>query len=319
MIIINKNKLKCLITFLVLTVIFLSCTKENDNISPENFNTNNTLYPLTIKTKSGEVVVKEKPKRVVSLTLTTDEIIFDLFTNKNEVFALSYIATNKAFSKIAGKISENTKIVKGDNEVVLSLDPDLVIVASFVNSDVRNSLSKSGATVYTMDDIYTVDDIKTTVYNIGSILDKKQEAVNIINSMTEKLNAIKEKTDIITNKARVLYLSVGGYTSGANSSFDEVAKYAGVLNVAKELGIKGNAEIPTELLFTAKIDYIIASEYNMEKDRIVDFFLNNSIYKDIDVIKKTNIIVINHRDIISTSHYIVNGVEALYKNIYFGK
>lgn len=311
-----NNKTKLLIAFFPFFILLLSCNKKIDTKNTQSFNAEKTIYPFTIKTEYGEVTIKEKPKRAISLTLTTDEIIFDLFSDKSEIFALSYIATNNAFSKIAGKISGNTKIVKGDNEVVLSLNPDLVIVASFVNSDIKNSISKSGAAIYTIDDIHKIEDIKNTIYNLGNIFDKKEEAINIINSMTKKLNAIKEKTKTITNKARVLYLSVNGYTAGKNTSFDEIAKYAGVYNAASELSIKGNTQMPTELLLNVQIDYIIASEYNMNEKQIVDFFQNHSIYKDINAVKKTNIIVINHKDIVSTSQYIVNGVVALYNQVY---
>lgn len=300
----------------ILCLLFVSCgTNSNDGTKTYSsaFNTNRVQYPLVLKTKYGDVLVKEKPKRIVSLTLTSDEILHELLDGN--VFALSYISTNKAFSKIYDKINTNTKIVRGDSEVVLSLKPDFLIMASFVSADIRDTLKNNVETVYTIDDIYKVDHIKNTIYDIGSIVDRREKAVQIIDRIDNAVLSVSNEVAKNNYHPEILLLTVNGYTAGKNTSFDEVANLSGAVNISSKLNIIGHTEIPLEILLKTKIDYIVSSEYNITEEEIIKYFKNHNVYKNIEAVKNDRIIVIPHEVLVSTSQYFIGALDMLYSKL----
>ncbi len=290
-----------------LLVIILSCEKEAVN-SEYDFSTEQAEYPLTLTTPSGEITIKSKPIRLVSMTLSTDEILFELY-KPNEVFAVSYLATNKYFSHVYNKIEKNTHIVGSDVESILSLNPDLIFIASYLNQDTKNALKLSGVNIYDIETLDNIKKLKKSIYEISLILDKKTEGLAILSDIDTRLNKVKDNASKMQNKPRVLFLSMNGYVRGSGTSFEEICNYANIINVASELGFTGDKEIPYEILLKADIDYLITSEYNISDDKIKDFFYNHPIYKAMNVVSNKNIIIFNHKDISPTSQYLINAIE----------
>lgn len=308
--------IKLFILYFLSIFLFISCNKDNELKNIEYIG-GKTSYPIVLSSKSGQITIDKKPKKIMSLTLVTDEILFGLVSN--DVYALSYLATNESFSSIFDKVSSNVKFVKGDNELILSLNPDLVFITSYISEDIKESIRKSGVVVYDIGDMNNIKEIENTIYNIGLITDTKDKAVEIINSMEQRLLLIENKLQNVTNKARVMFLTVNGYTAGKDTSFDEISKKAGAINVASELSIKGHTEIPLELLLKSDIDYIVISEYNINKDDIIKFFQNHEIYGKIKAVKEGRFIALPFRELSTISQYIIEPIEIIYKKLYENK
>ena len=150
---------------------------------------------------------------------------------------------------------------------------------------------------------------------MGSILDKKINAVALIKQIDDKLKNIEAKASQQKDKKRVLYLSLSGYTLGKNTSFDEITKYANAINVASELGINGFSEMPLESLLKAEIDFIVLSEYEMSKKEVMDSLYAKPLYNQVQAITNGNVIVMTNKDLVSTSQYFINAIESFYIEI----
>lgn len=298
--------------FFVLLILF--CCNKNIETKKIYYENINTVYPLSINTKNGHIFIDKKPEKIVSLTLATDEILFGLLNNN--LYALSYLSTNKNFSNIADELDTNIKFIKGDNEAIISLAPDLIFIASYVSEDIKNSLKKTGASIYDIGYVKDIEDIENTIYNIASITDTRSNAVNIINSINSKLEVIKNKVDLIRDKSRILFLTTGGYTAGIDTTFDEISKKSGAINVASELSLEGHIEMPMEFLLKSNIDYLVISEYETNNEDIINFFKNHSIYGKIKAVREEKFIFIPFKTLSSTSQYIINAIEILYNKLY---
>ncbi len=295
--------------FILFTLIFISCSKKEVEFKDYSSLNKNTEYPLEFTDNfNSKVYIKNKPQKVLSLTLFTDEVMFGLYDSQ-DIYAVSYLATNDNFSYVYDKISTNTLIVNSNIEDILRVSPDLIFIAPFLNEDTKNALKLSGIKFYDIKTPHNINQVTNMIANIGIILDKQKEANSLIENMNLRLDKVLEKSSKNTNKLRVLFLSMNGYTYGSDISFDEMASYANVINVASELGIKGEHKIADEVLLKADIDYIIASEYKVSDDEIINFFLKHPVYKNIEAIKNGNIVIFNHKDIMSTSQYLVDTIE----------
>lgn len=302
------------IIFLVVCLLSFSCQKNNSENDALEYGVSRVEYPLSIKTKDNNLVIEKAPKKVISLSLNIDEILVEI-SDKNQILALSYLATNKMLSNVHDRIDSNTKMVSTDPELILSLNPDLVFISYFANEDVKNILRNSNIQVYSVPNIVNINSLKETIYEVGTILDKRVEAVSLIKKIDERLKNIKEKASLQKDKKRVLYLSLSGYTLGKNTSFDEITKYVNAINVASELGINGFSEMPLESLLKTDIDFIVLSEYEMSKDEIVDYLYSKPLYRQVHAIGNGNIIVMTNKDLVSTSQYFINAIESFYSEI----
>lgn len=296
----------CLLSF--------SCQKNDSKRDNLEYEMSKVEYPLIIKTKDNNLIIKGSPKKVISLSLNIDEILMEI-SDKNQILALSYLATNETLSNIYDRVDPNTKTVSTDTELILSLNPDLVFISYFANEDIKNILLNSNIPTYRVPNIVNINGLRETIYEVGTILDKRAEAVSLIKKIDERLKNIKEKASLQKDKKRVLYLSLSGYTLGKNTSFDEITKYVNAINVASELGINGFYEMPLESLLKTDIDFIVLSEYEMSKDEVVNYLYSKPFYKQVRAISNGNIIVMTNKDLVSTSQYFINAIESFYSEI----
>ncbi|MCA9441523.1 MAG: hypothetical protein KC964_12010, partial [Candidatus Omnitrophica bacterium] len=77
----SAKEILCGLTLTSLILYGLSCSKE----SPRETTASETVpetgsdgYPRSIQTIDGEIVVPEKPRRIVSQTLLTDEVLLEI-------------------------------------------------------------------------------------------------------------------------------------------------------------------------------------------------------------------------------------------------
>ncbi len=259
-------------------------------------------------------MLKQAPKKVISLSLNIDEILVEI-SDTNQILALSYLSTNKALSNIYDKVDTNTLTIFTNPELILSLKPDLVFISYFASEDIKNILINSNIPIYNVPNIVSINELKETIYEVGSVLDKRANAVSLIKQIDDKLKNIEEKALKQKDKKRVLYLSLSGYTLGKNTSFDEITKYANAINVASELGINGFSEMPLESLLKAEIDFIVLSEYQMSKKEVMDYLYAKPLYNQVRAISNGNVIVMTNKDLVSTSQYFINAIESFYIEI----
>lgn len=302
------------IGLIFLVILSLSCQKNDSNTEIIEYDVSKVEYPFSLKTENNNLVITSVPKKVVSLSLNIDEILMEI-SDTNQILALSYLSTNEALSNISDKVDKNTKTILADAELILSLNPDLVFISYFASEDIKNILRGAGIKVYNAPNITNILGLKNIIYEIGSILDRRESAVRLISEIEYRLKNIKEKSLLQKDKKRVLYLSLSGYTLGKNTSFDEITKYVNAVNVASELGINGFSEMPIETLLKTEIDFIIVSEYQMDKDTIMAKLYNKPLYKQVKAISNQNVISMTNKDLVSTSQYLIHAIESFYDEI----
>ncbi|HWR29002.1 MAG TPA: ABC transporter substrate-binding protein, partial [Negativicutes bacterium] len=105
----------------------------------------NTPASYTVTDSKGHVLkLAQKPKRIVSLTLGTDEILLDMIP-ADRIVAVTKYAHDPGISNVvekAGKVSG--RIDEVNVETILSLHPDLVIAADVMYQDVYRTLWDMG-------------------------------------------------------------------------------------------------------------------------------------------------------------------------------
>ncbi|RPJ05115.1 MAG: ABC transporter substrate-binding protein, partial [Spirochaetaceae bacterium] len=197
--------------------------------------------------------------RFVSLAPSNTEILFALGAGEK----LSGV-TN--FCDWPPGTAEKTKIGdlgRPDLEKILSLEPDCVLAGNKTSQEIIRFLSDNNIPVI-VSEATSFDEIGKSVFLIGMLAGKEEEASGIVAMMAERLDALDKK---ISGARRVrCYYAVsfgdyGNWTAGPGSFLHDVITRSGGENLGAVVG-KPWAEISLETLVTLNPDVILAGKYS---------------------------------------------------------
>jgi iron complex transport system substrate-binding protein len=273
-------------------------------------------FPRELRDASGEILlIPSRPKRIVSQTLGTDEILLAI-CKPARIVALSSLAEDGNYSNIV----EESRRVAGPPtqgaEQILLLEPDLILVASYSRAETVKLLKASRAPVFRIANFDSISDIKENIRTVGKAIGNEKEAESVILKMDESLAAVRLLAPPNHASYRIMSFEMGGFTAGKNTTFDEMVRAAGAKNVSAENGIDGIAKISVEKIIDWQPDFIVAGANQGDFDLVRKKMLENPVIAASRAGRAGRIIVIDNRHFLTVSQYVVRGVEDLAKGMY---
>lgn len=210
-------------------------------------------YPVSVQDGSGrEVVLMERPRRIVSGTPSCTEILFAVGAGDQVVGVTKWCNYPEA-----AKDKENIgDIVPLNVEKVVALNPDLVVLQRLNGQEALDKLVQMGIPVLLLQaDSFT--GIMEAITMVGEAAGHQDEAQSLVCDLAGRLEAVKAKAK---GNLKVLIL-LGGeslWTAGPGSFLDEAVTLAGGENVAYDLE-GGWGELSSEIIIKRDPDVIITS------------------------------------------------------------
>ena len=276
------------------------------------------LFSFTAIVNAKGVQAK-KYNHIVSLTLSGDEMLLGLVP-ENRIAGLSgKINEDKEISNIVDKAKKFPK-VEGNEEVLMSLEPDLIIVADWLSKRITDIGAITGAKVYFYKKPNIYQDQKKLISELANLVEEKENGEKLIKNMDDRLKALQNK--ITKNykgaKPRILMYTSFGTTSGKNTTFSDMVKLINGVNVVAEAGIDRFKDISKEKVIELNPDIIIvpiAKKYD-NVNKISKLFFEDPSFKNVKAIKNKKVYFIQYKDITPTSQYMINSIEELAKVVY---
>ena len=276
------------------------------------------LFSFTAIVNAKGVQTK-KYNHIVSLTLSGDEMLLGLVP-ENRIAGLSgKINEDKEISNIVDKAKKFPK-VEGNEEVLMSLEPDLIIVADWLSKRITDIGAITGAKVYFYKTPNSYEEQKKLIRDLANLVEEKENGEKLIKNMDDRLKALQNK--IVKNykgaKPRILMYTSFGTTSGKNTTFSDMVKLINGVNVVAEAGIDGFKDISKEKVIELNPDIIIvpiAKKYD-NVNKISKLFFEDPSFKNVKAIKNKKVYFIQYKDITPTSQYMINSIEELAKVVY---
>ena len=276
------------------------------------------LFSFTAIVNAKGVQAK-KYNHIVSLTLSGDEMLLGLVP-ENRIAGLSgKINEDKEISNIVDKAKKFPK-VEGNEEVLMSLEPDLIIVADWLSKRITDIGAITGAKVYFYKTPNNYEEQKKLIRDLANLVEEKENGEKLIKNMDDRLKALQNK--ITKNykgaKPRILMYTSFGTTSGKNTTFNDMVKLINGVNVVAEAGIDGFKDISKEKVIELNPDIIIvpiAKKYD-NINKISKLFFEDPSFKNVKAIKNKKVYFIQYKDITPTSQYMINSIEELAKVVY---
>ena len=276
------------------------------------------LFSFTAIVNAKGVQAK-KYNHIVSLTLSGDEMLLGLVP-ENRIAGLSgKINEDKEISNIVDKAKKFPK-VEGNEEVLMSLEPDLIIVADWLSKRITDIGAITGAKVYFYKTPNSYEEQKKLIRDLANLVEEKENGEKLIKNMDDRLKALQNK--ITKNykgaKPRILMYTSFGTTSGKNTTFNDMVKLINGINVVAEAGIDGFKDISKEKVIELNPDIIIvpiAKKYD-NINKISKLFFEDPSFRNVKAIKNKKVYFIQYKDITPTSQYMINSIEELAKVVY---
>jgi ABC-type Fe3+-hydroxamate transport system substrate-binding protein len=185
-------------------------------------------------------------KRIASRTVFADEVLWELGPEvQARVVGLSPMADDPRYSTVAGKWPGTTARLGRNPEELLALAPDLVILASFSEVEYRAAIEDKVHTLV-LDQLDGFAGYLSNVERIGAAVGATEQAAALRDRFLARQREIEARRPPESERPTVVAWDLGGYVPGAGTSFDDVARTAGFVNLPAREGISGHQRLDTE-------------------------------------------------------------------------
>ncbi|MCF6168761.1 helical backbone metal receptor [Lutibacter sp.] len=187
-----------------------------------------------------KISIKIPPKRIVSLVPSQTELLYDLAL-ENELVGITKFCVHPYHLKSTKKIVGGTK--KVDFNKIKSLQPDFILCNKEENSYAfLPELEKIAPTYFS--DINSIEDSIQLIADLGIILNRRTESINLIEKINFKLtnfkHFIKEKP---TRKVAYFIWANPWMVAGNNTYINEILKLNKFENIYQNMNRYPKVEI----------------------------------------------------------------------------
>ncbi|WP_078579688.1 ABC transporter substrate-binding protein [Salipaludibacillus agaradhaerens] len=183
-----------------------------------------------------------------------------------------------------------------DLEKLTYVQPDVVLGHTQMNAKDVPTIQGLGAQIV-LTDAQSVDDIREQVLLFGQMLQKEDEAAQIVETITHKVSEIQSVTHNESVNVLLVYGAPGTYMAALpNSLSGDLLDIAGANNIASDFdrleAYPQYAQINTERVVEANPDYILIMSHG-NSDEVKDGFLKemeqNAAWSEINAVKNNHI------------------------------
>lgn len=269
---------------------------------------------------SGEKLRIDKTySRILSTTIGSDSILYEILykNSPKKMVGFSKFSKKKEYSSIADSIPESMVFHHTAEELVLR-KPDLVILASYTNSDLKHLLKKLNINYFVLAKFGSIEDIKANIKTLGLLANKPKEAEDLINSINLKLAKIKKCVGEKPKKSipLVINFSPDNTIMGIDTTFNDIAKFSGSKNIAETLNLKGWPKISDEKLAALKPNFIVVSDHLKNRDIILKKINSQNSWKQLVNSARPELIFVPPVYFSSVSQNIVEAILKVHEKIY---
>lgn len=204
-----------------------------------------------------EVTLNEFPQRIVSLAPSNTEILFAIGAG-NQVVGRDELSDFPEEAKDVTNIGSTFDAL--NTELIVSLNPDLVLAAEINPPEQVKQLEDLGLTVYYLKNPTTLEEMYGNLELLAQMTGHQGEAATLIESLKARVAAVDEKIAPLSSRFSVFYeLDATDpskpFTAGKGTFITQLIDRAGGYNIASDL--EGYPQLSLEQVVAADPAFII--------------------------------------------------------------
>lgn len=279
----------------------------------------------TVTDDSGrQVSLPMHPKRIVSLTYGTDEILTALVSTDHIASYSKYAGDDGISFLTKDEVAKVGQRVDMEPEHILSLAPDLVIASTSTPAQTVEVLTRSGVPVYVSAIPTTVEEMKEKVRGVAKAVHEEEKGEAMVSDMESKLAALASKLSAVSpDKERVaLGMSFRGILGKKGTLFSDVLRLAHVKDGAAVYEVPKGADAYLSLEILPKIDpdVILLPTWRVKAGDDTKAFeeglLSNPALREVTAVKERRLVPFSEKYKYVMSQHVVDAVEAAARAVY---
>lgn len=273
-------------------------------------------YPIIYEDDLGrEIVIEKEVEGIVSLAPGTTEIIYALGL-EDKLLAVSTAAN---YPEAAMEKETVGTIDEPNVELIISLDPDLVIAESVTKKEVVERLSKLGIQVVGFNPRSITETIAmiSDIALLTSTQDKAEEITSIMEAEYKRISSLVEEELENKERPKVFYeiWSDPLYTAGKNTFIDSMIHDAGGYNIGREA--PGSwPQFNIESLIGRDPDVFISSEHSSPGGVSMEKLRTRQLFREISAFQNDRLYIVDQDLVNRPSPRIIEGYKEFVRAIF---
>ena len=205
-------------------------------------------------------------------------------------------------------------------EQIISLQPQVLLMSTMAQTEEQVKALEDAGIKVVVSDAMDIEGIYTSVGIIGKLMDKEEQAGEIVNGMKSTFEDLKAKAAAWEGDQMSVYFEIsplewGLWTAGTGTFYDEIAN---ILNLKNAFGdVAGYAEISEEQVIERKPDAIVTiSMYYGEGPTPVEEILSRPGWDVIPAVANEKILNLQNDELSRPAPRLAEGAQMLYDFMY---
>jgi iron complex transport system substrate-binding protein len=265
---------------------------------------------ITVEDGVGNVITFESaPQRIISLAPNHTEVLYALGLGDRVVGVTEYCN----YPPEAAEKPRVGDFVNADLELIVGLEPDLVLATTMHMAETVPALQERGIAVFVLDP-QSVNSVLDEIRTIGQITGREAAADALVAHMQTRIDAVQQRVKDAPRPKVFWELGPELFTVGPNTFVSDLIDLAGGENVAADADMPW-PQLSVEAIILKDPDVIVLADHNY--GQTVEMVKERPGWEDIAAVKAGHIVEIANDDIVSRpGPRLVEGVEFLAKALH---
>ncbi len=258
-----------------------------------------------------EVTLDETPQRIISLAPSNTEILFAIGAGE-QIVGRDALSDFPEEAKAVTDIGSTFEAL--NTELIVSLEPDLVLAAEINTPEQVKQLEDLGLTVYYLKNPLTLEEMYANLELLAQITGHQEEASALVESLKARVAAVDEKIAPISSRFSVFYEldatdPAKPFTAGKGTFITQLIDRAGGYNIASDL--EGYPQMSLEQVVAADPAFIILGDarYGVSPESIAQ----RPGWENLSAVKNGNVLPFNDDLVSRPGPRLVDALEELAK------
>jgi iron complex transport system substrate-binding protein len=233
------------------------------------------VFFSSITTVSAETN-PNKPKRIVSINLCTDQLLMALVETER-IISVSHLSRDPSISSFSG--SANTLHINyGTAEEVYHLKPDLVLAGEYSKKNVVGVIKKLGLNIVTVEVANSLKAMRSNLLKLAAVLGEEAKGKTLV-SKIDNLFLLKNR---YTEKPVAIVWRARGLTDGRGSLVHDLLQAHGFRNLSEILGRGAVGNINLEQIIIARPELVIIPDPKQDYPSLSQLLFKHPALRSLD-------------------------------------
>jgi len=273
-------------------------------------------FPLEVRSAAGVLRLARQPTRVLATNAAWIDYVSLLIGPERcagvpaETFGYSRLSGQES-----GAFGALPRLASFSGELVLALEPDLVLAHRWQSAETLAAIAGAGVPVLVLDVPESWEAVLDTLALAGALLGERERAAALARELEQRRVALRARARRFAGQRGLCYtnLGEGGWVAGARTTGDVLLTLAGLTNAAADAGITGDAPAEKERLFALAPDVFVVGRPDRSESAppSAAFLRGDPALEALAAVREGRIVALPPELFTTASPELLRGAEAL--------